>query len=457
MTTKIITICVGTLMCSCTLNIPPADQFSDPDAITNVEAARGLLTSAYMLYPHYEFEISVLGNDFCQSSLISYNIDLKNLYLWREDKITQTAETLWLNYYNTISTCDVLLERMENVATSTSDEEQQKAAVYAETKALRAMCYFNLLRLFAPAYDKNPDADGIILKTQVGLEFPSRSSIRTCTEFIRNELNEIVNIPNKTDANGWLSQEAVVYLQAEVELYAGNYEQVITYAEKVLKNSTPDLYTQNERLWQKQSFDGRIFAFYHSGSYYTDLQYQEDEGDYFAVNPQYEFKDTDNRKNYSIYPFTIEGEERILFGKYNRNNKEGNETFYINTMRYSGAIFMAAEAYSRISGKEEHGRKLVNDYLQTCGADAISSELSGKALTGAILEEKYKEFIGEGSNFFDLKRIHNVSLERFDIWGKNSISSISAEDYRWTFPIPRSEYRYNENVTQNEGWHNAAR
>ena len=38
---------------SCSLDIPPADQYSDPDAITNVSTARSLLTSAYLLYPHY--------------------------------------------------------------------------------------------------------------------------------------------------------------------------------------------------------------------------------------------------------------------------------------------------------------------------------------------------------------------------------------------------------------------
>lgn len=52
---------------SCSLDIPPADQYSDPDAITNVSTARSLLTSAYLLYPHYEYELSILGDDFCQN------------------------------------------------------------------------------------------------------------------------------------------------------------------------------------------------------------------------------------------------------------------------------------------------------------------------------------------------------------------------------------------------------
>ena len=48
------------IFCGCSLNIPPPDQISDPDAITNVSTARSLLTSAYISYPHYEYQLSIL-------------------------------------------------------------------------------------------------------------------------------------------------------------------------------------------------------------------------------------------------------------------------------------------------------------------------------------------------------------------------------------------------------------
>ena len=33
------------LLAACSLNVPPPDQFSDPDAITDVNTGRSLLTS----------------------------------------------------------------------------------------------------------------------------------------------------------------------------------------------------------------------------------------------------------------------------------------------------------------------------------------------------------------------------------------------------------------------------
>ena len=51
------------LLAACSLNVPPPDQFSDPDAITDVNTGRSLLTSCYLSYPHQEYEFSLLGND----------------------------------------------------------------------------------------------------------------------------------------------------------------------------------------------------------------------------------------------------------------------------------------------------------------------------------------------------------------------------------------------------------
>ena len=63
-----------------------------------------------------------------------------------------------------------------------------------------------------------------------------------------------------------------------------------------------------------------------------------------------------------------------------------------------------------------------------------------------------KEFAGEGILYFDLKRYHSGSLYRLAKWGASEDVKIESSDYSLVFPIPRSEYKYNENMTQNEGW-----
>jgi hypothetical protein len=49
---------------------------------------------------------------------------------------------------------------------------------------------------------------------------------------------------------------------------------------------------------------------------------------------------------------------------------------------------------------------------------------------------------------FDLKR-HGKPFRKHTQYGAAVSSTIQPSDYRWLFPIPQSEYRYNDKITQN--------
>ena len=80
---KVQICCILIFSCAaCSLNIPYENQYSDPDAITTVTAARELLASAYDAIPKPEFSLSVLSDDFQPTFLINLKADLHNLYKW---------------------------------------------------------------------------------------------------------------------------------------------------------------------------------------------------------------------------------------------------------------------------------------------------------------------------------------------------------------------------------------
>ena len=452
---KIKSISVGLCLASlyaCSLNIPPQDQFSDPDAITNVTNARSLLASAYSSFPHYEYEFSLLGNDFVPTSLSIKDVSVLNLYNWNDKEISKLAPTLWIDYYNVIAQCDGLLERMNGVKTETTNEEKEKLAITSEAKTLKALCYLQLLKIFAPAYDVNPDAPGVILKSQLGIESKQRSSIRECVVKIKELLTDAAQVNNTSSRNGWCSQDAVQYLLADLALYSGDYQGAIDAGAKILAKSNDAYFTVEgiNSLWATNSYSGRIFAFNITSTYYASIQYSVQEGDYFMINPQLSFCSSDVRKDSFVYPFLMNGSVRELLGKYNRCNKLNQPTAYINIMRYAGAYYIVSEAYCR-RGDTEAARTLINHYWHCIGVAEASSGISNKALLDLIMVDKQREFIGEGVNFFDLKRTHSVDLKRQSQWGNGIVGSVSPDDYRWTFPIPVSEYRFNK-VEQNPGW-----
>ena len=449
---SIVTGLLSVALASCNLNIPPLDQFSDPDAINNVSNARSLLSSAYTAYPHPEYEFSLLGNDFVPTSLSIKDVSSLNLYNWSDREISKLAPSLWQNYYNVIAQCDALLERMDNVRTSSTEEQNEKQTITAEAKTLKALCYFQLLKVFAPAYDLNPDAPGVILKTHLGIEDKQRSSIRDCVSTIRGLLSDAVQMDGTSRNNGWLSKPAVQYLQADVALYSGDYETAITSGNAVIAKANDAYFTSEgiSNLWAKDSYAGRIFAFNTHSTYYSNIQFSIQEGDYFCVNPKLNVGTSDLRYTSFTYPFVMNGTVRTLLGKYNRCNKLNQTTAYINTMRYAGAYYIVAEAYCR-KGETEAARVLINHYWHCIGVSEAPAGITNQALLELILTDKQREFVGEGVNFFDLKRTHLASLSRYSQWGTSASSSISSTDYRWNFPIPVSEYRFNS-VEQNAGW-----
>ncbi len=445
-------ITMTTIFGGCSIDVPPPDLYSDPDAITDIESARSLLTSCYILYPHYEYDLSKLGNDFCTTNVSGKDVNQLNFYSWQDINISDFASECWLAYYNCIANIDVLQERIPNVVVTEASDSTKLKAVTAEANTLKAMCYFDLLRMFASTYDDTEDTLGVILKSGVGIEMKQRASKKQCAEYIKSLLLEAASVANSPTQNGWLSQKAAVYELAELALYTGDYNAAATYADSLIDGCDKSWTSKDNysRIWGSASYAGRIFAFNTSDAVYAGIQYSDTEGDFFALNPELKLSDGDIRKEWTEYDKNIGGTTHTLFGKYNKVNKENGTNSYINRMRYAGAYFIAAEAYARL-GMTDKAIATLNEYLEAVGAESIGTTLSGDMLTNRILHEKYKEFVGEGQNYFDLKRTHNA-LTKYGTWGSSVRATIGATDYRWTLPIPASEYRYNETVDQNRGW-----
>ena len=451
---RIIICVVGFLMGGCSLNIPLEDQFSDPDAITDVLSARSLLASAYEGLPQHLFEYSVLSDDFCPTQHLDRDATLKNLYDWREVEMTDLAGTLWTEYYMVVAEVNALLARMNGVITLNDAEAEEKERIICEAKGLKAWCYFDLLRLFAPRYEGNELKDGIILKDRVELDFLPRSSIKACVEEIRKLLKEARNEKNAMKNVHWLSDKSIAYLQVELELYVGNYSAVLEQTEN-LESEYPATVLGSGAygaLWSGNGSEARIFAKYQLSQIYEGIRFETfDKGDYLVLTDEVLFEDGDIRKEWSEVEFVMpDAREVRLLGKYNKMNRDEIASKYVNMARAAGMWLMRAEALAR-SDRSGDAVNLMNRMMEQRGATAWNTGLSGNELINKILEERKKEFVGEGVRFFDMKRCA-IPAKRYSVYGKQVSTTIKPDDYRWTLPIPASEYRYNTLVKQNEGW-----
>lgn len=431
----------------CSLDIPYDNQFSDPDAIATPETARELLATAYAAIPNMEFDLSLMADDFAPTYWASSNPTLLNQYNWQPQAVQDLSSTTWSGYYGVIATLNALIERVPGIP-----DGAETRRVHAEALALKAYCYFQLTRLYGPDYAAAPDADAIVLKDALAMANLRRASVKDALAEIKRLLEAALPGMGEAETDtDWLGPDATRLLLAQAQLYSGDYAAAADNAWKVLSSRGYDAFsaTVYRDLWEGGRCDERIFAYnspVNSQSFYIGIVYDATGGDYFAVNPTLaaSYADGDCRREASVYTAvspTIGQQD--YFGKYNALRKEQREIELINKLRLSDALFTFAEASCLgVPGGEAKAVEAVNEYLSRRGAAALPQGLSGEELLKAILTEKHKEFVGEGTRYFDLKRYGAILAG----------ARVSPDDYRWCWPIPRDEYLYNENMTQNPQW-----
>ena len=434
-------VCAVLVSVGCNLDIRLEDQFSDPYAITDAETARELLASAYNSLPRFQMEFSILSDDFFPTNLSQKYAEMLNLYNWQEKAINDFSSNVWNGYYMTVAVINALLPRLDLLEPVSEEDQVEMDRIRSEAYALKAMCYFDLVRLYGP----------IVLKDRLEFETLPRSSVEECLEEIDALLDEAEKVKDNDSEVFYMSSAAVKALRVEFELYRGDYDAAVGTALELLEGAE-SRWTRSsfENLWSGNESDDRIFAPYIFDSFYTDLCYDKENGDYFILNDHVVYDDADLRRSWCEYPFEMPSGQVRALGKYNRMYYENTTVRYINTMRYSGVCFSAAEAYAR-GEKPQLALQMVNRLLGAYGAELLDESLEGDALIEAILKEKHKEFVGEGVRYFDLKRI-GKPLKRYRNLGSGVSSTIAEDDYRWLFPIPESEYKYNDLMDQNPEW-----
>ena len=122
---------------------------------------------------------------------------------------------------------------------------------------------------------------------------------------------------------------------------------------------------------------------------------------------------------------------------------------YINTMRYSGVCFAAAEAYAR-DGQNGMATATVNRLLGAYGAELMDKSLEGDALIEAILAEKQKEFVGEGKRYWDLVRT-GMAKEVLAA-GTHEWRTQGWHEGKKYWPLPQAELDKDPNLTPNVGY-----
>ena len=141
-----------------------------------------------------------------------------NLNIGAWDATSDFVKTYWTNYYQGIQGASTFIKNANKIG-DLSDE--LKSRYSAEARALRAIYYYQLMRIYGPVILMGQDP----VDPNANLQLP-RNSIDECVEYITSELSAAANdlpvIPNSDADYGRITKGVAMAYKAQALLYAAS-------------------------------------------------------------------------------------------------------------------------------------------------------------------------------------------------------------------------------------------
>tara|TARA_B110000037_G_scaffold84779_1_gene100607 strand:- start:1994 stop:3475 length:1482 start_codon:yes stop_codon:yes gene_type:complete len=375
-----------------------------------------------------------------------------------------TAAGQWNRFYASIRNANFIIK---NAPQASSVNQSEIDEFVAESKYLRAMAYFDLVRNWG----------GLPLRTELNMEEKdaNKSTPSEIYDFILADLIDAEkNLPEDPKDIGRPTKYAAKMFLADVYLTLGMYAEARDKADEVIKSNKfslvpvtsiedfqfnlygPELLTSSEEIFSfkytRQPGFGNfllfilnhpsteLFNFGGAYAHYSD-----------AVNPFYiSWNDNDLRKalwdqiDFGLGTTTLVSKKFIEPSSPTRNDAGNDNPIY----RYAEALLIYAEAAARAASgptteamealNQVHRRGFGNDPETPSAVDFDIADYDATSFVDLVLRERAYEFIFEGKRWYDLKRTGTAAATILDVKG----ITIAEKHYLW--PIPTAELDFND-------------
>jgi hypothetical protein len=360
----------------------------------------------------------------------------------------------WTAAYNTIL-------RANNIINSPLTGSANIAEYKGEAYAIRATCYFYLVRYFAKPYTDDPTSLGVpIILTADVTQKAARSTVSDVYAQILSDLDKAYANMTMFSSSIFYSKYAARALQAKVYLYKGDYANAKTAALDVINNSGFTAITTSN--WASYWGSGvartdkveTLFEVSSDGlnnngfDALTNIYNQSGYGDLLCADDLYNlYSATDIRKTAGFTTGTRGGLAATFVQKYKNGNGSADPDD-TKIMRLSDVYLIAAEA--SLPGDETSAKMYLNYVATRRDASFTGYTSTGAQLLSDIITERRKELAFEGDRYGDMNRL------KLNITRSSNFSSIALSlpysDTRRLFPIPQAELDPNPNMKQNPGY-----
>ncbi len=492
---------VMTLFTACEKNLELEPELSIDYDLVYIDAAgvKLALDGAWSLVGSSEL---FAGTSIFQSDLLGANGNTRlvwdgtfsqwrNMYRKVLNKNESTVANKWIVSYRAINIVNNVLANLDKISSNTDDPDRRR--VEAESKFIRGILYFELVRFYAQPWGftaGNTHLGVPIVLTPVqtyeDITFPARATVAGVYTQIINDLNDAKNIfapggvnpMSKAGANRGLATASntaaflarVYFSQKDWQKTAEEASFVITAFGPDALNSTPRACFNNDGYTKEDVFMIRQNLYSHAGQANAGI------GTFFASLPGFGRGDVRiQAAHVNLFepgdlrggPIESNPEAKVIAeisGMYYRSlganrgsppfrirsSKWGKYDAYINVIRLAEMYLTRAEA--NFMNTTAIGDTPINDLNKIRNrAKATLIANPGDITLALIQSDRYKELCFEGHSLHDLKRWQgSIVTPPGSPWGAGV--TLQWNDWRLVHPIPQREIDVNEFLVQNENY-----
>lgn len=470
---SLLLVMAGVSSCKKLLEIKESDAIAGEAALRTVTFVEQAVIGAYA---GLGVEMSILLNSTLSDEVATagefYNAATTHEWQYGNTDVGIRDNFTAINpNYTIINRVNTALAALPGADSTKVGDEVKRRILRGEALFLRAYAHFELFRYYCANYD----ADGLAMPYMETSTIVPQARIKMGPYFqkLNADLTEAKGLlPNNlTDLNR-ATVAAANALHARVALYQRDWVNAETYASAVIsavplasRANFPGIWTDantNEvvmRLIRTTQVGGRI------GSLFRGVSANASNVGTVTWRPSNKLWDSYDQANDVRFTSYLRDEplltaasrqSRVVFKYWGTGIATTNEN--VN----NGKVFRVAEMYliraeARAEQNKVSGANSAESDLNTLRAARINGYtnevFSNKdAVITAIITERFKELPFEGHRFFDLKR-RGLPVQRLVSDAPNAgATTLSANNFRFSLPIPQVEMLANPLMVQNAGY-----
>ncbi|REH46454.1 SusD-like starch-binding protein associating with outer membrane [Tenacibaculum gallaicum] len=425
---------VSIVSCDDYLDIEPVGQVIPK----SVEDYRSFLTTAYATEKN-NYILTTYRGDELQLTKASFASELyEDLFIWNDASASPlTTPFSYASFYKIIFHANHVIEKETEITGDATAITQ----LVGEAYALRALQYFQLINLYAKAYDTTTASNdnGVPIVTEYNLDqkYDIQSVEEVYTQILSDLSNAEARLNIEQQASGFnyrFSKIALKSLKARVYLYKKEWQKAIDASKEALtiKNTIQDLNSDNSMMPSEFNSIESILALdiVSSNNITTDA----------SISDQFLNKyDRINDLRFNIY-FKKDG--TVYRAAKTADIK------YKSTFRVAELYLTLAEAYTQLNeltfAKEQLLVLVKNRYTPTKVTTYTTyiNSLTKQQLYEEILDERAREFAIEGQRWNDLKRTTQPEITK---WYEGKNYTLNKNDSRYVVQFPNDAKINNPN------------